>query len=170
MPKVLVTGTPGSGKSTITRAIAERGFRAYDLDDFPDLIRLEVKGTGEPAKWPEGEVDWNYYAWNIQRKPFLRMLDGQEDLYIGVSATNLAEFYLYFDKIFALVVDDGLLSRRLRERDAHEFGQTEADIRRFIAINHDRTSQYIAAGAIPVNNVQSVEKVADFIIAKTQKL
>jgi hypothetical protein len=65
MPKFLITGDSGSGKSALAEALARRGYTTYDTDDLPDVTPLE-DAAGRPAGWPQPPVDWSSYGWNWQ--------------------------------------------------------------------------------------------------------
>lgn len=171
MGRYLITGRPGTGKSEVTKALAERGYNAHDLEEVPGIVRLEVKATGEPTDWPEGYVDWDYYAWNIHGGNLEKFLgaQGAKDVFVSVSATNQSQFYHLFDKVFALVVSDPQEHRRrLKSRNVHEFGQTDENIERNIAASAQKTAKYIADGAIAVDNARPVDIVVNDIVAQIE--
>jgi hypothetical protein len=66
MSAYFITAAPGSGKSTIIRALKELGLSAFDTDDIPGVTGLEDKTTHRPIDWPNGPVDWTKYDWNWQ--------------------------------------------------------------------------------------------------------
>ncbi len=163
--KVLITGTPGSGKSTIVETIQELGYRGVDLDNFPQAVRLEIAATGEPTEWPDGPVDWNHYAWNMQEQGLKEVLDSDKDVFVAASANNQQKFYALFDRVFALSVDDATLEHQLKERDVHEFGQTDADIAHHVSLNQIGIKQYGQDGAIVIDNMRPREVVAKQILS-----
>lgn len=57
MGKYLITGVAGSGKTSILRELARRGFTTYNSDHLPEVTRLENKAE-QPVAWPERPVDW----------------------------------------------------------------------------------------------------------------
>ena len=48
---VLITGSSGTGKSTVIKELKRRGYTAIDGDEEPGLSRLEIQETGEPTDW-----------------------------------------------------------------------------------------------------------------------
>ncbi len=169
MGRYLITGRPGTGKSTITEALAAQGHNAYDLEEVPGVVRLEVKATGESAEWPTGYVDWDYYAWNLQEAPLIQFLDSQEDTetFVSVSATNQERFYHLFDKVFALTIDSpDTLRSRLENRDVHEFNQGPENIQRNIERYEQRTREYQASGCIMLDNTQPPADVVSNLLAQ----
>ena len=164
--KVLITGTPGTGKSTITEALgATTGWPAYDIEEQQAVVRLEDRATGQPTTWPEGFVDWNIYAWNLQERPLIDLLDSQDNAIYGVSATNQASFYRLFDFVFALAVSDASLESRLRSRTVpHHHGQGEDNIKRTVSRNQQRIAHYASEGAIIIDNEPAVPTVVKNIL------
>lgn len=57
--KTLITGIAGTGKSTIVKALNERGVVAIDLHDVPDLFFWQDKATKEKVEYtPIHSRDW----------------------------------------------------------------------------------------------------------------
>ncbi len=150
--KILITGSPGSGKSAVAYALKVAGYASYDGEEVQGLIRLEVKATSEPADWPGGHIDWNYYAWNIQKDVLKDLLATHQDVFLALTASNIDDFLPLFDKVLVLSVPDDELSRRLRARTTHEYGQDDADITRWVRHNQKVLSSYIEKGAIFIDN------------------
>lgn len=168
--KTLITGRPGTGKSTVAQALIERGYNAIDLEEVPGAVRLEYAATGQPAKWPEGFVDWSKYAWNIQAKVLEDLLEkqGENDVYVAVSASNQSRFYDLFDKLFVLTVDNPeTLKHRLETRNVHEYNQGPENIARAVQKYTERTGELIAAGLLPLDNSRPLDLVLEDIVSRT---
>ncbi|HSX30945.1 MAG TPA: hypothetical protein VLE99_03445 [Candidatus Saccharimonadales bacterium] len=167
--KALITGRPGIGKSYVTQGLAARGLQAYDLEEIPGVIRLEVKETGEPAEWPDGFVDWNYYAWRIQAGPLRKFLDALNgDVYVSGSANNQTDFYGLFDKILVLTLDDPeVLRHRLETRNVHKHGQGPENIDRAVNRFLSKQTDLLALGGIAIDNSRPLNEVLDHIVEVT---
>jgi hypothetical protein len=139
---------------------------AYDLEEIPGVIRLEVKATGEPADWPDGYVDWNHYAWRMQAEPLQSFLDSIEgDIYVSGSANNQVEFYALFDKVLVLTLDDpGVLRHRLETRSAHDFGQTPANIDGAVERFQRKQTELLTHGGVAIDNNRPLDEVLDHVI------
>jgi dephospho-CoA kinase len=59
MKRILLTGMSGTGKSTVTGALAARGYKAVDLDCDTFSEWVELNGVSEsPGSPVELDRDW----------------------------------------------------------------------------------------------------------------
>jgi broad-specificity NMP kinase len=162
--KVLITGSSTTGKTSVIHELQRRGYTAVDGDNDPELVRLEVKETGEPARWPRGYVDWSYYSWNLQKPALEKILAQDETVIIGGIFGNQADFYGLFDMLIVLTMDSGTYGDRLKHRPRREVGDHDLNMddrkRKYPVI----LKRFLDAGAIPVTNDGTVGETADKII------
>ena len=114
MPKILVTGMSGTGKSTALAELAGRGHRVVDTDS--DQWSHEVT-------LPDGTRDW---VW--REGEMAALLDGHSDgaLFVGGCAPNQGRFYPRFDHVVLLSAPAGVMLARIAQRDTNPFGKTPA--------------------------------------------
>jgi broad-specificity NMP kinase len=168
MGKYLITGSPGAGKSTVAKALKQRGFVGYDSESMPGITRLEVAATGKPSKWPLSPVDWKKYAFNWQEKGLRRLLDSSPEVFVAASVSNQEKFYHLFDRIFVLTVDQTTLKHRLLTR-RKLFGKRPDELAGIINHHTEREAGFLAQPqSVAINASQSLEKVVDDIIAYVQ--
>ena len=113
---VLITGSSGTGKSTVIKELKRRGYTAIDGDEEPGLSRLEIQETGEPTDWPDGFVDWSFYAWNLNETVLKQLLQKDETVFFGTISGNQADYYSLFEKIIVLTVSPEEHLRRMKTR------------------------------------------------------
>jgi dephospho-CoA kinase len=121
MPKILVTGMSGTGKSTALAELASRGHRVVDTD------------SDQWSHWvtlPDGERDW------IWREPEMAaLLDGHHDgaLFVSGCKSNQGLFYPRFDHIVLLSAPADLILTRIAQRNTNPFGKTQAQRSQILA-------------------------------------
>ncbi len=129
---ILVTGTPGSGKTTLVRYAQSVGDnRFFDTDELEGLCEWREFETGEvlgPVAEHKDNGEDNWYAkygwyWKPERlKQFLS--DNPQAILCG-SAENVAECYGLFGKIFIMQKnEDELLNNLSSQERVNPFGKT----------------------------------------------
>lgn len=116
--RVLITGMPGSGKSTVIRALRERGYRAFDGDDdglseYRYMARLPGEEPGPELVWREDRID-----------ELLSANGDSELLFLGGCAMNQGQFYPRFDHIVLLTAAEDVIVERLTTRTTNNYGKS----------------------------------------------
>jgi len=111
MPRVLVTGMSGTGKSTALQILGQRGHRVVDTD------------TDQWSHWvssPDGSPDW---IW--REEAITRLLAGHRHghLFVAGCKTNQGKFYSQFDHIALLSAPAEVLLARISARDNNPYGK-----------------------------------------------
>ena len=115
MPKVLVTGMSGTGKSAVLQALGERGHRVVDTD------------TGQWSHWvtsPDGSPDW---VWREDAITALLATRRHGHLFVAGCKTNQGKFYPQFDHIALLSVPADVLLARIAARTGNLYGKHPAE-------------------------------------------
>jgi dephospho-CoA kinase len=103
----------GTGKSSVIRALAARGYKAVDTDD----------GWCEPL--PDGRQRW--------REDAVEQLLAAEDagvLFVAGCEENQARFQPRFDVIILLSAPAEVLAERLAARTGNPYGKSPGELRR----------------------------------------
>jgi shikimate kinase len=114
MPRILVTGMSGTGKSTALRALARRGYQVVDTD------------TDRWSRWvtlADGTADW---VWREQAMTALLSRHDSGTLFVAGCKTNQGRFYPLFDHIALLSAPADVLLARIAVRTTNPYGKDPA--------------------------------------------
>jgi dephospho-CoA kinase len=109
---VLITGMSGTGKSTVIRELARRGFAAVDTDDGGYIELVAVEGRTEPEP-----------MWREDRITALFDQDHGGLLFLSGTVVNQGRFYPRLDAVVLLSAPLEVVLDRVRYRIGNPFGQ-----------------------------------------------
>jgi RNase adaptor protein for sRNA GlmZ degradation len=115
MPKVLVTGMSGTGKSAALQVLGKRGHRVVDTD------------TDQWSHWvtsPGGSPDW---IWREDAIAALLATHQRGHLFVAGCKTNQGKFYAQFDHIALLSAPANVLLARIAARTSNPYGKHPAE-------------------------------------------
>jgi broad-specificity NMP kinase len=119
MPRVLVTGMSGVGKSTALAELAKRGFQVVETDEAP---------------WSEWSEAAGGYVWREDLISELLSRDDGETLYVSGTVSNQGRFYSRFDAVVLLSAPTDVLLRRIESRTSNHYGKTAEE--RALILSH----------------------------------
>ena len=112
MKRILLTGMPGTGKSSVVLELVARGYRAVDID--------------EPG-WSEERVDGEW-VWREDRVQSLLSTEDAHVLFVSGCASNQVKFYRQFDHIILLSAPAEVIVERLLDRSNNPFGKRPEEL------------------------------------------
>ena len=122
MKRVLITGMSGTGKSTVIRMLAERGYKAIDADDGLSEW-MPVSDPSHMYSSAEGEWMW--------REDLVQELLSTEDtdvLFIAGTVRNWTKFRSQFDHVVLLTAPAELILERLATRTTNPYGKSADEV------------------------------------------
>lgn len=109
--RILVTGMSGTGKSSVLRALAHRGFDVVDTDE--DRWNRWVAT-------PDGQQEWIWHEAAIAQ---LLAEPRQRPLFVAGCRSNQGSFYPWFDQVVLLSAPVELMAQRIAARTDNPFGK-----------------------------------------------
>jgi dephospho-CoA kinase len=152
MPRVLVTGMSGTGKSTVLTELARRGVRTVDTDDGDWGVDVpDPDGPGLMRLWREDAMD--------------RLLDGtaSDRLVVSGTVSNQGRFYDRFDAVVLLSAPLDVLLERLRTRQGNDFGKDPVELERILRDVDDVQPRLRATCTHELDATLGIDIVADLI-------
>ena len=137
--KTLVTGTPGSGKTTLVEyAHTQNDKRFFDTDDIVGLCEWREFKSGKllglvtehNATGDEWYIKYGWY-WNIN--VLTQLLKNNPNAVLCGSSENVVECYNFFDEIFLLEkTEEELLKNLANPERSNPFGKTPKQRKNFL--------------------------------------
>src|SRR5215212_928998 len=117
MPRVLLTGMPGGGKSSALAELGRRGYRVVDTDD---------SGWCEYRPYAEPLDALHRGEWHWVEERMARLLDTNDGrpLFVAGRVANQSTFYDRFDAVVLLRAPVPVLLDRVRQRTTNDYGKT----------------------------------------------
>lgn len=166
--KILITGVSGTGKSTIAKALKERGINAIDFADIPNLCYWRDKTTKERVEYITSEdadlLNSRERVCDIDKMN--EILNQYEDLIMtGVASNNQDEYFGLFDKVLLLQCNPETFVHRLKTR-ASVFGKTQTEQNFIVEWQKWFDPKLISQGAIPINTEDSFDQTLNKILSE----
>ena len=164
MDVVLITGNPGSGKSSLAVELARRGCAVIDGDDLAEWQTVSGMPAVQPV--PRPEEWWRAHRWVWARSRIETAIrqhaSSTRHLFVCGIATNQRDLLDLFDVIFLLTLDHRTQVARL---DApSNAGRPAPERRQILAGRPVFEAQMRATGATALDGRQPTRILADHIL------
>ncbi|WP_082528036.1 AAA family ATPase [Devosia sp. Root105] len=131
MRRILLTGMSATGKSTITAAIAARGYKAVDLDSDAWSHWVDVVEDNAPGTPVGAGRDW---VWRDDRVGKLLAEEGASILVISGCSPNQGQFYPQLDAVVLLSAPEPVVAMRLAARTGNNYGKGAGETERVLEL------------------------------------
>ena len=174
MSLIYITGISGSGKSAVCEELKRRGYKAYDTDK-DGIAFFYHNETAEPVLekvTPEDRTQkWRAkHTWKAKREDVEKLATkAKTDLVFlcGVTSNDSEELWDLFDKVFALILDEETLKKRIINRTNNDSGKNLHEFANLLQWQKTSSDDYKKLGAILIDATQPLEKMVDEIMERT---
>src|SRR5687768_332822 len=142
----LISGLPGTGKTSVCSELRARGYKAIDAD--------HAFGYKKGAEW----------LWDEGRVVEILRDNLDDRVFICGSASNRDKYMSKFGKVFILYVNDETLQYRLLHRTNNNFGKDADILARQLERNQGVREYSIKRGRIVIDAARPIKKVVDDIL------
>lgn len=161
--KILITGVAGTGKSTISNYLNNKGIISVDTSKISNLCYWRDKTTHNKVEFAKKPNDkWFELNERICDPEYLITITNKYNIFCG-TFSNIFDLFYLFEKVILLQCDYDELLVRLKKRHS-DYGKTKTE--QIIVKKWQKVfdPKMISLGAIPVNTNAPLNIVMENII------
>lgn len=166
---ILVTGTSGTGKTTVLRALSKRGVATIGIDEEPDLTWWVHKESGEAYVGDGVVFDQKFldqYEWVCSKERLEKLLiQKDESVVVCGSSDNILECMQLFDMTLVLNCPPEVFLARIDARTDNDYGKSEAAKAALLGYYEAYRDECLEAGAIEVDATQAIDDVVEEVMS-----
>ncbi len=148
MKRVLITGMSGTGKTSVIKVLAARGYVAIETDE---------------GNWlQQQDSDW---VWDEGKVRGLLETEFPTHLFVSGCRSNQGKFYPLFDHVVLFSAPLAVVLERIASRTNNPYGKSEAERAEIIGYVETVEPLLRASASLEINTAElEVEQVADALI------
>ena len=156
----------GTGKSTVIKELAARGYKAVDADYGGVSELVSIPATSDRSGLG-AERDW---IWREDRIAHLLATEDADALFLSGTASNQGKFYGQFDHIVLLTAPASVMTERLIRRTNNPFGKDPNDLARALALKQTVEPLLRRSADLEIDTSVPVDEVVVKILEAIMKL
>lgn len=172
-----ITGSAGTGKSTVCSALKEKGYIAYDVDNdglarWTNLENGFVHPKSSVKKEHRTAEFIKTHGWFVP-KSTIEAINKESDGKLGFicgALDNYEESKDLFNGIIALYVDEDTIKDRFSSRSSREWGTQAHEVKQTIDRHQTIYDTWKSMGAIIVNSSLPMDEEIDQILQAASSL
>jgi broad-specificity NMP kinase len=171
---ILITGTAGVGKTSLSNKLNELGYKSYDIDDVPGLFSMIHRETKLPIK-NHDNFDLEkvkVMTWICDVKKLKSLINEETNnlaFYCG-GGSNVYQFMELFDKVILLTINLETNKHRLSNRIDNDFARTLEVQEYVLNKKNDWENEMIKKGAIIVDAHRDLDFIAKEVLEIAENL
>lgn len=171
MSLILVTGTAGSGKSTILHQLSLRGYIVYGTDE--DVIAQWIHRQTDEVCIPPEDFDlhewYENHQWTFNPLKINELVKRahklEQTIYLFGVADGLETVAHHFSRIVLLTADEATLKQRIAERTDNDFGKDPQEFKITLEWQKKHEAEFHKQGETIIDTTHfSPEEIADKVI------
>lgn len=167
---ILITGSPGIGKTTIGLLLEKNGYGFIDIDQTQDLKYWSNKKTGERILYEGGkDLDWyEKHDLNWDREVLKKLLKEKKEeiVFVAGITSNFANDLDLFDKVILLKSNIHTLRDRRIERRGKNAKFNMAEIEQGFDEHEVFQKNMTEYGAVIVDADHDIDNIVEEILTK----
>jgi broad-specificity NMP kinase len=166
--KIYITGVSGTGKTTITNKLIEKGVKAYGLDETPNMCCWVNKSNGKIVD-QEVALDKEFielHTWICNVSELTKLISETESVVVLGMAENQNEFLHLFDKVILLQCKPETFIKRILERKDNIFGKEKSAQEYLLNTYKEYEIGMLKNGAVSVNTDAPIDTVVAKILSE----
>lgn len=166
MKRILLTGMSGTGKSTLIRELAARGYQAVDADcdELSEWVTSDTTSES-PGSPVEADRDW---VWREDRIRDLLSAEDADVLFLSGCAANMGQFLPQFDAVVLLSAPAEVIAERLHRRTGNQYGKRPDEVARVLELVETVEPLLRRAAGYEIDTSAPVEEVVATVLRLAQ--